>query len=77
MLDTHYQKMPCPVPECDGEISFNTYKLLEGNEFVCPQCDGAIGLAPESREKVKKTMGKFEHMREKLLEKKNKHQENN
>lgn len=61
--------MPCPVPDCDGEISFNTYKLLEGAEFVCPKCKGAIGLAPESKDKVEKTMGKFERMRKQLLKK--------
>lgn len=76
MLNTQDQRMPCPVAGCDGEISFNTYKLLEGAKFVCSKCKGEIGLAPESRDKVEKTMGKFERMREKLLEKKRQQADN-
>lgn len=71
MLNTQDQRMPCPVPECNGEIAFNTYKLLQGSKFVCPKCKGAIGIATESRDKVEKTMSKFEDMRETLLKKKN------
>lgn len=71
MLNTQDQRMPCPVPGCDGEIAFNTYKLLEGSKFVCPKCKGEIGIAMQSRKKVEKTMGKFEQMRSELLKKKN------
>ena len=76
MLNTQNQKMPCPVAGCEGEISFNTYKLLEGAKFVCPNCKGEIGLAPGSRDKVENTLTKFEKMREKLLREKEKHTNN-
>lgn len=64
------QKISCPVPGCGGEIFFDTYQLLQGKQFVCPSCQAAIGLAPESRGVVQEGMEKYESLRHEMLTKK-------
>jgi transcription initiation factor IIE alpha subunit len=52
------QSIPCPV--CQTKIPFDTKQLLLGVQFVCPNCQAAIGLAEESKPLVQQTMEKFE-----------------
>ncbi len=58
--------MPCPVAGCGGQITFNTYQLLQGKKFSCPNCDATIGLSNESNDVVHDTISQFEDMRERL-----------
>jgi len=60
------QQIPCPMPDCNGHIIFDTYKLLEGAKFTCPDCKASIGIAAESKEEVEDAMTKFEKMKKKL-----------
>ncbi len=55
------QTIPCPV--CKTKIPFDTNQLLQGMQFVCPNCQAAIGLAEESKPLVKETMQKFEELK--------------
>ena len=64
------QVIPCPTPNCGGKIHFDTYQLLQGAQFVCPNCNGAVGIAPESRPMVQETMQKFDEMKKDLLKQK-------
>jgi hypothetical protein len=57
------------MPDCNGSILFDTYRMLEGAKYACPDCSVEIGIASDSKEKVEKTMGKFERMKEKLMSK--------
>jgi transcription initiation factor IIE alpha subunit len=68
------QKIKCPFPDCaSGEIYFNTYQLLQGHRFTCPECGGSMGLDPQSYDTVKETMNEFENLKKQLLTKKKKH----
>ena len=62
--------IPCPTPNCGGKIVIDTHQLLLGHQFVCPNCQGSVGLAEESREVVKDTINKFDAMKQELLQKK-------
>jgi hypothetical protein len=57
------QTLPCPV--CGTKISFDTYQLILGVKFSCPNpnCDAIISLANESKPIVKNTMEKFETLK--------------
>ncbi|NBB77267.1 MAG: hypothetical protein GVY02_07800 [Bacteroidetes bacterium] len=68
-MKSHHQTIQCPMPDCNGSILFDTYRMLEGAKYACPGCGAEIGIASDSKEKVKKTMGKFERMKEKLMNK--------
>lgn len=63
------QTIPCPV--CGTKIPFDTYQMLQGMQFACPnkECDAMIGLASESKPLVQETMEKFERVRTKLSKK--------
>lgn len=52
------QTIPCPT--CQNKVHFNTEQLLMGTQFVCSNCQAAIGLALESKSIVKEAWGKFE-----------------
>ena len=52
------QSIPCPT--CSTKIPFDTRQLLLGIQFVCHNCQSAIGLATESKAIVQETMEKFE-----------------
>jgi transcription initiation factor IIE alpha subunit len=56
------QSIPCPV--CKTKIPFDTKQLLLGVQFVCSNCQSAIGLATESKAIVQKTIEKFEVVKE-------------
>jgi|TARA_R110000796_G_scaffold252645_2_gene390159 transcription initiation factor IIE alpha subunit len=58
------QSIPCPV--CKTKIPFDTKQLLLGVQFVCPNCQAAIGLAEESKPLVEETMKKFEEIKGKF-----------
>jgi transcription initiation factor IIE alpha subunit len=58
--------MPCPVAECDGQITFNTLQLLHGQEYSCPKCNSVISLSQQRNKVVEDTMEEFEAMRERL-----------
>lgn len=62
--------IPCPTPNCGAQIPIDTQQLLQGAQFVCPNCHGSVGLAPESRPVVEETMQKFETLKKDLLRKK-------
>lgn len=59
------QTIPCPT--CGTKIPFVVQQLLMGVQFVCPKCQGAIGLAPESKDQVKETIDKFNEMKSNVL----------
>jgi transcription initiation factor IIE alpha subunit len=58
------QSIPCPV--CKTKIPFDTKQLLLGVQFVCSNCQSAIGLATESKAIVQETIEKFEAVKEKV-----------
>jgi transcription initiation factor IIE alpha subunit len=58
------QSIPCPV--CNNKIPFDTKQLLMGVQFICSNCNAAIGLADESKPIVKETMEKFEELKGKF-----------
>jgi len=66
MINTD-QTIPCPV--CQTKIPFDTKQLLMGIQFVCPNCQAAIGLAEQSKPIVEETMNKFDDLKEKLSKK--------
>jgi transcription initiation factor IIE alpha subunit len=55
------QSIPCPT--CNTKIPFDTKQLLLGIQFICPNCQAAIGLAQESKAVVQETMAKFEEVK--------------
>jgi transcription initiation factor IIE alpha subunit len=59
------QSIPCPT--CSTKIPFDTRQLLLGIQFVCPNCQSAIGLAIESKAIVQETMEKFEAVKSKSI----------
>ncbi len=67
MLESAFQNMPCPVAECDGQITFNTHQLLQGKEFSCPKCKTTIALSQQSNENVQDALEEFEALREGTL----------
>jgi transcription initiation factor IIE alpha subunit len=52
------QSIPCPT--CKNKIPFDTNQLLLGVQFVCSNCQSAIGLAPDSKPIVQEAMQKLE-----------------
>jgi len=60
------QSIPCPV--CQAKILFDTRQLLLGVQFVCSNCQSAIGLATESKAIVEETMEKFDAMKGKVAQ---------
>lgn len=62
------QSIPCPV--CGTKIPFDTRQLLLGVQFVCSNCQSAIGLANESKPIVEEAMEKFDKMKARLSKKK-------
>jgi transcription initiation factor IIE alpha subunit len=63
------QTIPCPT--CaelgkDSKISFQTSQLLLGVRFGCPVCQSEVGLAPESKPLVQKTMEELDLLKKKL-----------
>lgn len=67
------QFIPCPTKNCSGKILFDPHELMRGAQFVCPVCDAAVGLAPESREVVHEAIEKFDEMKRNILKMKNDH----
>ena len=65
------QAIPCPV--CQTKIPFDPQQLLAGAQFVCPNCNAAIGLAQESKAMVEDTMEQFDGLRERVLKMKDEH----
>jgi transcription initiation factor IIE alpha subunit len=55
------QTIPCPT--CTTPISFDIKQLLDGVEFTCPNCQQSIGLAPDSKDKVKETLNRFDDIK--------------
>jgi len=64
-MTSHSQTIPCPT--CSTTIPFDVHQLLMGARFVCPNCQGVIALAAESRGIVKETMEKFDEMKSNVL----------
>ena len=60
MINTD-QSVPCPV--CNTKIPFDTKQLLMGIQFVCPNCQAAIGLSTESKDVVENTMTKLQMLK--------------
>jgi len=58
---TNNQKINCP--NCQSEIIFDTYALLQGVRFTCANCQAQIGLCNESKGVVGDAMNKFEQMK--------------
>ena len=58
------QAIPCPI--CNTKIPYDPRQLLLGVQFVCPNCQSAIGLAQESKPLVETTFEKFEAIRGKV-----------
>lgn len=58
------QYIPCPT--CNGKILFDTYQLLAGKQFVCANCQSAIGLAVESKPVVQATLEKLDAAKSRL-----------
>jgi uncharacterized Zn finger protein (UPF0148 family) len=56
------QQMPCPV--CRTPIFFNVYHLLQGERFVCPSCQAAITLSPESHDPVQNALDKLDKLKQ-------------
>lgn len=69
-LKTEHQTMPCPMGDCNGQIIFNTWSMLQGAKYACPNCHAEIGISPESHDKVEETIGKFEQMRDNMAQQK-------
>jgi len=65
------QTIPCPV--CETKIPFNPQQLLMGAQFVCPNCQAAIGIAQESKDLMKESMDKFDGLRKDVLKMKDEH----
>lgn len=59
------QQLNCP--DCNTPITYDTYGLLQGRKFSCPKCALAIGLAPQSKDKVKNAMEEYEALKANLL----------
>ena len=59
------QKINCP--NCNAEIIFDTYALLQGVKFQCMNCHAKISLSGESEETVKDAMHKFEEMKKNVM----------
>lgn len=59
--------MSIPCPLCNNKIPFDTHQLLLGVQFVCSNCQSAIGLAAESKEVVRETMQKLEVAKSQVL----------
>lgn len=66
MINTE-QTIPCPT--CQHKIHFDTMQLLMGAQFVCINCQSAIGLAAESQPLVAQTMQQFERLKANLSSK--------
>jgi transcription initiation factor IIE alpha subunit len=64
------QKIICP--NCQTEIVFNVYSLLQGAQFMCPnpECNAKISLTAESKEQVKEAMTKLDELKKKIFTKK-------
>jgi len=56
------QKITCPSCQ-QAEIIFDTYALLQGVKFVCPNCNAQIGLSQESHNQVQATMKEFDRLK--------------
>lgn len=59
--------IPCPTENCSGKILFDPHELMRGAQFVCPICNTAIGLAPESKEIVHEAIEKFDALKRKII----------
>lgn len=59
------QRISCP--NCQTEIIFDTYALLQGVKFMCTNCQAKIGLSSESKDLVEDTMVKFDEMKKQIL----------
>lgn len=64
-INDFIQTIPCPSCQ-EGTIHFNTYQLLQGVEFACPNCSSKIGLAEESMGVVTDAMKSFEQLKKKV-----------
>jgi len=53
-------------PDCSTPIPFDPYALVQGKQFVCPNCSASIGIDQGSRETVKNALDQFESMRSRL-----------
>ena len=53
--------IPCPV--CKTLIPVELQRLLQGERFVCPNCQAAISLPSDSREPVKEALNKLEQIK--------------
>ncbi len=53
------QDLPCPYEGCNAMIPFDTQQLMMGVQFACPDCQGQIGLVPESQPFEGEKMEKF------------------
>ncbi len=55
--------IPCPV--CNNGIELDTYRLLQGEKFVCKTdgCNSVIALSNESNTKVQEAMNKLEDLK--------------
>jgi DNA-directed RNA polymerase subunit RPC12/RpoP len=57
------QEQTIPCPTCQHKIHFDTKQLMMGIQFVCSNCQSAIGLAPESQPLVAQTIQKLESLK--------------
>ncbi|RAJ26922.1 hypothetical protein LY11_03748 [Pedobacter cryoconitis] len=55
------QQIPCPT--CSTLIPFDSYQLLLGVYFECPNCQSSIGLATESKTIVEKAVQKLDDIK--------------
>lgn len=62
------QQLNCP--DCNTPIPYDTYGLLQGKKFSCPNCSLSLGLAPQSRDTVKDAMEEYENLKADLLKQK-------
>lgn len=59
------QKISCP--NCQHQITFDVYALLQGSCFICTVCNAKIQLAGESKEMVTGSIQKFKELKKNVL----------
>lgn len=58
MLDKY---IPCPV--CKSQIPVDVYQLIRGMQFLCPNCQVAIGLSTQSQPLVEDALNKLDNLK--------------
>lgn len=55
------QFIPCPV--CRTQIPVNVHQLIQGMQFLCPNCQAAVGLSMQSQPLVKEALTKLDNLK--------------